>query len=124
MLFILMVYSDLGVYRRYSPSRSDAIFSLKGYFRQKCGFRTFSRTRPTTQINSEKALTSTGLRRQRENESRGALPPRHGASERLWFEAAELLHEIRALHQSNVCEVEITQDVILEPSGPFLVRAG
>jgi len=69
-------------------------------------------------------LTSARLRRQREYERGGAFPSGHGTTERLRFEAAQLLHEIRALHQGDVGEMEITEYVIFEPSGPFLVRAG
>lgn len=75
-------------------------------------------------IISGRALTSTSLRRQREYERGGALPSCHRATERLRFETAQLLHEIRALHQRYVGKVQITQYVILEPPGPFLVRAG
>lgn len=69
-------------------------------------------------------LTSTSLRWQREYERGGAFPSGHGATERLRFEAAQLLHEIRTLHKGHVGKVQITQYVILEPPGPFLVRAG
>lgn len=33
----------------------------------------------------------------------------------MWFEAAQLLHEVRALHQRHVSEVKIAKYLVLEP---------
>jgi len=38
----------------------------------------------------------------------------------LRFEAAQLLHEIRRLHEGNVGEMEVAKDLILEASGALL----
>lgn len=39
-------------------------------------------------------LTSASLWRQREYERRRAFPSGYGATQRLWFKTAQLLHEI------------------------------
>jgi hypothetical protein len=40
----------------------------------------------------------------------------------LGFKAAQLLHEIRALHQGHVGKVQVAEDLILEASRSFLAR--
>ena len=51
-----------------------------------------------------------------------ALASGHGTSERLRFKSAQLLHEIRALHQGHVGKVQVAEDLILEASRSFLAR--
>ena len=68
------------------------------------------------------ALTDLGWKG--EYESCGALPSRHGATETLGFEVPQLLHEVAGLHQGHVSEVEVTEDLVLEPSRSLLVGSG
>lgn len=68
-------------------------------------------------------LTGTSLWGQREDKSGGAFPPSHSTAQTLRLETAELLHEVRAFHEGDVREVEVTQDLVLEATRPFLVRA-
>lgn len=69
-------------------------------------------------------LTRARLRRKGKDQGGGALAACHSTAEALRLKTAKLLHEVRALHQCDVREVKITQDVILEPAGPFLVGPG
>lgn len=70
------------------------------------------------------ALTWAGLRRQGEDEGGGALPAGDGAAEALRLEGTQLLHEVRALHQGHVGEVQVAQDLVFEAARPLLVRPG
>ena len=49
--------------------------------------------------------------RKRKNEGGGALPSRDGATQALGLEIPELLHEVGALHEGHVREVEVAQDL-------------
>lgn len=69
-------------------------------------------------------LTWTSLRRKWKYQSRWRFPSGHGTSQTLGFERSQLLHEVRTLHKRNVCEVQVTEDVILETSRAFLIRPG
>ena len=66
-------------------------------------------------------FTGTSLRGQREDERGGTLPPGHRAPQRRRLEVAQLLHEVRALHEGHVGEVEVAEDLVLEPARPLLV---
>lgn len=68
-------------------------------------------------------LTGTGLRGQRENERRGWFSSGDGAPQRLRLERTQLLHEVRALHQSHVSEVQVAEYLVLEATRTFLVGA-
>ena len=68
-------------------------------------------------------LTGASLWRQWENKRGGAFPPGDCTAQTLRFETAELLHEVRAFHERDVREVEVTQDLVLEATRPLLVRA-
>ena len=60
-------------------------------------------------------LVTAGLRRQREDQRDGALPPGHGAAQALRLEVPKLLHKVAGLHQGHVSKVEVTQNLILKP---------
>ena len=58
-----------------------------------------------------KGLTRARLWGQREDERGGAFPPGDGAAEALCLEVPQLLHEVGALHEGHVGEVEVAQDL-------------
>lgn len=66
-------------------------------------------------------LTWASLGWQWEYQRGGGLAACDGAAEGLRLEAAQLLHEVAALHERNVREVQVAQDVVLETAGSFLL---
>lgn len=63
--------------------------------------------------------TWAGLRRKREDESRWGLSSGHCAAQTLRLKAAQLLHEVRALHQRDVREVQVAKNLVFEPEIKF-----
>lgn len=58
-------------------------------------------------------LTRACLRRQREYQRRRTFAPGDRTAQRLRLEAAQLLHKIGALHQCDVGEMQVAQNLVL-----------
>lgn len=58
--------------------------------------------------------------RQREYECGGRFAPGDGAAQGLGFKAAQLLHEVAALHERHVSKVQVAQDLVFEAASTFL----
>ena len=67
--------------------------------------------RLVTSAGSGLSLTWTSLWRKRKYERRWTLSSGHGTAQTLRLEIAELLHEVGALHEGHVREVEVAQDL-------------
>lgn len=67
-------------------------------------------------------LTRASLRGQREDERGGRLAAGHCTAQGLGLETAQLLHEVRTLHEGHVGEMQVAQDVVLEAARALLVR--